>query len=274
MGALALGAEHGRAVTAVMAVAQAKSEGAKNFVALLPHWARDYVGLSAIVECCPSKVLYSALTYFETFSVAMKHYVSIITGLLKVPASIHSATAMRFCVLFFLGDENRGEGEADPFTPLIRSLQQDATLQGAGWVLMRHLLLISDGATDDFKDLGILYLNALVRLRLSDAERPRARKLPYGTFGDYWGVEKSPEEEYAVGQIRPIMTSLLLSDTWSPDALSLFTSTIPSRPIPRTALTDHRPDAKFICATQGVKEVTGWLPTAVYRCVHWYSAAQ
>ena len=80
-------------------MAQAKADGAKDDVALLPSWAADYVGLSAIVQCCPSKVVLSALTYFDACSDAMKHYVSILTGILNVPASIHSATAMRFVVL-------------------------------------------------------------------------------------------------------------------------------------------------------------------------------
>ena len=89
--------------------------------------------------------------------------------------------------------------------------------------MIRHLDAVARDASPDFVDLTVLYLTALLKLQiLPDVGRPR--KLPFGKYGDYWAVEKVAEEEYPTGQIRSIMTSLVLSpDIWSVDALSLYT---------------------------------------------------
>ncbi len=77
------------------------------------------------------------------------------------------------------------------------------------------------------------------------------------------------EEEYPKGQIRSIMTSLVLSpgSIWSVDALPLYTSTFRSRLLQRTVFTDHQAEAVFLSKTEGVARVSGWLPTVIYRCI-------
>ena len=147
------------------------------------------------------------------------------------------------------------------------NLHDDVTLQGAAMPLISQLLTISRTASPDFIDLAVLYLSARLRMRILPA-LGRPRKHPFGAYSDYWSVQKVAEEEYPKGQIRSIMTSLVLSpDIWSVDALSLFTSTFISRPIQRAVLTDHRAEAGFLSKTEGVTRLSGWLPTVIHKCV-------
>jgi len=133
--------------------------------------------------------------------------------------------------------------------------------------LITQLLMISRTASSDFIDLAVLYLSARLRMRiLPGVGKPR--RLPFGAYSDYWSVQKVAEEEYPEGQIRSIMTSLvILPEIWSVEALSLFTSTFISRPIQRTVLIDHRAEAGFLAKTEGIARLSGWLPTKTYRCV-------
>ncbi len=134
--------------------------------------------------------------------------------------------------------EDREAGR-DILPDLLRKLHDDVT-QGAAMPLIRHLVAVSRDASPDFVDLALLYLTALLKMRMLPA-LGRPRKLPFGVYVDYWAVENVAEEEFPKGQIRSIMTSLVLSpDIWSVDALSLYTSTFRSRPLQRTVFTDHR----------------------------------
>jgi hypothetical protein len=70
---------------------------------------------------------------------------------------------------------------------LLRNLHDDVTLQGAAMPLIRHLVAVSRDASPDFVDLALLYLTALLKMRMLHA-LARPHKLPFGVYGDYWAV--------------------------------------------------------------------------------------
>ena len=253
-------------LTAASSAALAKTDGSDDRVTLLPSWSAEFFTLTAIAGACPAQVVISALKTLDSAPSGIKTYVEAVAGILRVPASIHSAIAMRFTVQAYLHEDSTAE-RATILPGLLRHLYDDVTLQGSAAPLIRHLDAVARDASPDFVDLTVLYLTALLKLQiLPDVGRPR--KLPFGKYGDYWAVEKVAEEEYPTGQIRSIMTSLVLSpDIWSVDALSLYTSTFISRPIQRAVLTDHRAEAGFLSKTEGVTRLSGWLPTGLHKCV-------
>jgi hypothetical protein len=234
-------------------------------VSLLPAWGADFLLLSVIAECIPPPVAIVALKFLDSVPSGLQSFSNVIAGILRVPASISSGIAMRLVVRSYLQEDRSAQKQLMP--GLLRSLYCDVTLQGAAMPLISHLLTISHEATPDYVDFVALYLGARLRIRnLPSLGRPR--KLPFGTYADYWLVQKVAEEEYPEGQIRSIMTSLTSSpEMWSVDALSLFTSTFISQPIQRTVLTDHRAEAGFLAKTEGIARLSGWLPTKIYRCV-------
>ena len=253
-------------LTAASSAALAKTDGSDDRVTLLPSWSAEFFTLTAIAGACPAMVVMSAFKVLDLAPSGVKIYVEAVAGILRVPASIHSAIAMRFTVQAYLHEDSTAE-RATILPGLLRHLYNDVTLQGSAAPLIRHLDAVARDASPDFVDLTVLYLTALLKLQiLPDVGRPR--KLPFGKYGDYWAVEKVAEEEYPTGQIRSIMTSLVHSpDIWSVDALSLFTSTFISRPIQRAVLTDHRAEAGFLSKTEGVTRLSGWLPTVIHKCV-------
>jgi hypothetical protein len=252
-------------LTAASSVALAKTDGSQDKVTFLPLWGNDFFLLSVIAECCPPQVVVNALKTLDSVPAGVQSYVDVFAGILRVPASIDSAIAMRFAVQHYLREDRTAQMYL--MRDVLCNLHDDVTLQGAAMPLITQLLTISRTASPDFIDLAVLYLSARLRMRVLPA-LARPRKLPFGAYSDYWSVQKVAEEEYPEGQIRSIMTSLVLSpDMWSVDALSLFTSTFISRPIQRAVLTDHRAEAGFLAKTEGIARLSGWLPTKTYRCV-------
>jgi hypothetical protein len=88
-------------LTAASSAALAKTDGSDGRVTLLPSWAAELVTLPVIAECCPAQVVVSAWKTLDSISAGVKTYVKSVAGILRVPASIHSAKAMRLAVQLF-----------------------------------------------------------------------------------------------------------------------------------------------------------------------------